>query len=271
MSRFDVSCRCRLRFAVVCAFLAQIGWTQAATVAHWTFENGVPDMVASGSGSVLDSSGNGHHGDPINGPVYRLESVGAGSVALEFDGSNDRVFIPDAPGFQLTQSITIEAWVTLDSFANPGIDQLVFRGDSRSGFDPYFLSVLDGRAFFHIADASNVGVNLASAAPLPTGQPVHVAGTLDDASGTMSVYVDGVLSNSTTTAIRPAGVLTGPTPGVALGNLQDSGVQYLDGRMHEARISDVALPPSQFLIPEPTVFCLLGVGGLLILGRRRCV
>ena len=38
---------------------------------------------------------------------------------------------------------------------------------------------------------------------MPFGEFVHVAGTLDDATGWMRIYVNGVLAAQTQTSVRP--------------------------------------------------------------------
>ena len=51
------------------------------------------------------------------------------------------------------------------------------------------------------------------------GQFVHVAATLDDATGAMTLYENGAVVAQTTTTVRPFGALD-PTqePGVGIGN-----------------------------------------------------
>ena len=74
----------------------------AATIGHWRFEEGAADSAASGSNTVVDSSGNGLHGTPVYGPVYRTDVPGSGlysnTRSMEFDGiSAQRVTVPDGP------------------------------------------------------------------------------------------------------------------------------------------------------------------------------
>jgi hypothetical protein len=79
-----------------------------------------------------------------------------------------------------------------------------------------------------------------------------VAGSLDGGSGVLAVYVNGTLGDSIVTGSRPLAVLD-PTqmPGLGIGNVQSSNYsQYFNGLIDEVRISDQALPPSQFLIAK---------------------
>ena len=62
-----------------------------------------------GAGLVSgDASGNANTGTLTNGPVW---AVGKNGGALQFDGVNDRVRVPDANVLDLSTASTFEAWV----------------------------------------------------------------------------------------------------------------------------------------------------------------
>jgi hypothetical protein len=169
----------------IASALAMASSAPAATIAHWRFEEGPLDSAASGTDSIRDWSGNNVHGTPFGGPVYRsVPTVPGSTLALEFDGMNDRVFVPDDPVVELTQGLTLEAYVLLDAYPQnaAGLAQIVFRGDDRGGIDPYYLSVTDaGILRFHIEAGFGVGARVHSPDPVVLGEFLHVAGTLDDA------------------------------------------------------------------------------------------
>jgi len=227
----------------------------SGTVAYYRFE-GTAGTAATGTGSIVDSSGNGLNGTPSNGPVYS-SSVASNPVpvngdpnatSLSFNGNNQAVYIPDNPDFQITQSLTLEAYIYALPTAG-GQGQIIFRGDDRGGYDPYFLTRgLRGNNIvsFAVTNAANQSAEVD--ATIPLSQWVHVAGTLDDATGQMRIYVNGVLVSSTVTTIRPFAILTSAEPGLGIGNLQAPTLnEPFDGMIDEARISNVALTPSQFL------------------------
>lgn len=230
---------------------------EAATVGHWRFEEGAANSAASGNNSVLDSSGHGLHGTPLYGPVYRANApttrLAANTRSLEFDGiTGQRVVVPDGPLVTLTHSLTLEAFIQARPL-KPGtgsVGEIIFRADNRPGFDPYQPGLLQpGNVLqFQITNASNQTAALT--ATVAYDEWLHVAGTLDDATGTMKLYVNGVIVASTTTTVRPLGALhSGYSPGLSLGN--DFTGQYgqcFHGLIDEVRISDVALEPHQFLI-----------------------
>jgi hypothetical protein len=173
---------------------------------------------------------------------------------LDFDGVNDRVFIADHPGFQLTDSLTLEAYIRVRSIPPSccGGTSFVFRGDDRSALDPYVLVLRpDGRLVFEIQNASASHASVISPSPVPFGTLMHVAGTLEGDTGQLTLYINGAQVAISYTSIRPFGPLTGPSPGLGIGNVQSSNyAEYFDGVIDEVRISNAALLPSQML-PSP--------------------
>jgi hypothetical protein len=174
-------------------------------------------------------------------------------LSLGFDGTDQRVFIGDDPRFVLTQSLTIEAYIKHSAFQNHQT-QILFRGDDRLALDPYLLGMYNNQLHFHVENLS--GQIASVSAPIRRlNHWIHVAGTLDDASGALRLYVNGKLVAVTTTTIRPFAQLD-PTlkPGVAVGNLQSDtwGHQPFAGLIDEVRLSNRALAPNEFLNSEPS-------------------
>lgn len=75
------------------------------------------DLVAAyafdeGTGTVAgDASGNGHVGTLVNGANWSATNKKYGAAALNLDGSNDRVDVSDSNLLDLTNGMTVEAWV----------------------------------------------------------------------------------------------------------------------------------------------------------------
>lgn len=234
--------------AAACA-LAPLA-SPAATVAYYQWENGTAGERAHGKGSLLDSSGNGLNGDPSGGLRYASSDNPGSTLALHFNGRDGRVWIKDNPLFELTHSLTLEAYLYISDFRHGGI--VLIRSDSRYDIDPYYLLLVgDGILQFSV-QGPGLGSYIRTPDPLPLNQWVHVAGTLDDATGQQALYVNGTLVASTTTAARPRQKLkrslhAGIGIGAAIEGSPDQ--YYFKGSIDDVRISDVALDPSQFLPP----------------------
>jgi|GEM_PF-1798652 len=237
----------------------------ATIVAHWKFEEGSAGMVATDPNGLIDETGN-HPASPYGDPVYQaVATPNGGQLGLNFFGSgNPRVFVPDHSAFQLTHSMTVEAFVIRQPRPT-GLGYIVFRGDDRHGNDSFALCLKgDGCVGF------GIGSEIISPDPLPLGQLLHIAGTLDDATGQHKLYINGKLVASQITTVRPQGDLEPAyNPGLGIGNTQSDVYQEpFPGAIAEVRISDVALLPGQFL-PEPATLSLLLLGGAALIRKKR--
>lgn len=230
-----------------------VGSANAGTVAYYRFEEGTNGMHAAGTNGILDSSGNGLNGTPIGLPVYTnnvpVSAAQPNNLAMRFLFQR-RIFIPDYPKLRLTNSLTLEAFIEAETYSDNetlGESQIVFRGDDRIALDPYFIELRFTNLFFAVTSVSNQMASIQ--APINLHQWHHVAGTLDGATGSMRLYIDGNLVAATNTSIRPYGELTGAYPGLGIGDVQSDNIayEYFNGFIDEVRISDVALSPSQFL------------------------
>ena len=179
------------------------------------------------SGIVGWWPGNGNGNDLVGGNDGTLVDVtftsGVDGEAFVFDfGQNPGagftgVRIPDQTAYLLTNSLSIEGWIrpTGDGYV------IFWRGDNRTGFDPYSLVMQGNNVLgFTITDGNNNMVSIFT--PLFYNQWWHVAGTLDGGTGTMSLYTNGVLAVQTNTTVRPLGSLNAAdSPGIGIGNVND--------------------------------------------------
>ena len=178
----------------------------------------------SAEGNAVDSVG-GHNGVLRN--VSFTDGVAGQAFLFAPDnfpyGTYTGVQIADKPEFALTHSLTIEGWIR-----PRGNGYLIFfRGDHRPGLDPYHLS-LDGNLNLEFGVCGSDNNDAATVRThVDIGAWIHVAGVLDDSTGTMSLYTNGVLAAQTTTAVRPFGALLAEeSPGIGIGNVNDGGNNF---------------------------------------------
>jgi len=149
--------------------------------------------------------------------------------ALDFDGVNDYVNIPDANNLDLVTNYTLEAWIyprTLGDYE--GIISK-FQTDTTNG---YVLRVMaDGRIDF---DNSKTAVGTIS-----TQQWYHIAAV--NAGGTRSLYVNGLSVPLTGTPIT---VLANTDP-LRLGEDYADAPRFFDGQMDEVRVWNTARAAAQ--------------------------
>ena len=164
---------------ILCTLLALLaaplhaGASDDGLVLHYTFE----DIV---NGVVKDESGHGHDGKIV--AVDRAEA--GGGFALQFDGTHGYVDCGALPGIDVTNSVTLEAWVKPAGVPDTEVEQIIVGKApecslfARSGGWVQFPKL--PRARFEGAEA-----------PFYAGMWHHLAGTFDDTG--VRLYIDGTL------------------------------------------------------------------------------
>jgi hypothetical protein len=209
----------------------------AGLVSWWQAQNSAVDVMGLNNATLY------------NGATYAAGKVGQ---AFSFDGVNDRASVGDSASLKLTTSLTIEGWIKVNAFPTTNPGEIFYRGDDDHYiYGPYFLCTEpDGTLQFGITPLTGGGSNLAT--PLTLGQLTHVAATLDDATGLMTLYVNGVLAAQTTTDVRPFADLNGArNPGIGIGNRGGyPGTPYnspFNGLIDELSVYNRALTPGEVL------------------------
>ncbi len=194
-------------------------------VAHYNFD-----------GNANDSSGNGKHGTENGGVSYVTGQFGQ---AVSFDGGDDYLEIPDTNLLDLSNSLTLSAWIYTTSH-EANTKGIISKGRSSNGTG-YRLGVYNGKA--------DLGLNnnlyncfVHSKEPINTNKWVHIAGSWD---GTiMKIYVNGSLNNTNDSCAGSS--LTDSSESLNIGR-ETSGLtgRYFRGRTDEARIYNRALTESE--------------------------
>jgi len=168
-------------------------------VAYYNFE-GLTGLVGE---TVADQSGNGHNGvcrqdqNTLRAPTLVPGPNGLGQ-ALSFDG-NFYVQIPNDPAFNLTDNITLAAWVSVDAFTQAW--QTMFcRGDwswrlHRNGSTDFAAFHMNG-----LANASGGDSYGASGPTTDIAVPkrwVHLVGTYKNGVGA-TLYINGSIEIANT-------------------------------------------------------------------------
>jgi hypothetical protein len=175
---------------------AQGHQTRSAPVTVTVANTQTPGLVAALgfeelSGSVVnDASGNGNHGQMTNAV---RSPAGRHGRAVSFNGTNSMISVTDAPSLDLTDGMTLSAWVNPSALSGWRTVILKERPNGLS----YGLYAHDnvGRPAGYIANPGDVGA--AGTAALPLNTWTHLALTYDGAA--LALFVNGVEVNRTST------------------------------------------------------------------------
>jgi hypothetical protein len=106
----------------------------------------------SGTGTSWgDLSGNANTGTLTNGPTFS----GGNGGSIVFDGTNDYINIPNNSSFNVTDNISVEMWVRIETTQSNNLGFLIkyangylfyvingkFRFDSRNGDGTYYITI----------------------------------------------------------------------------------------------------------------------------------
>ncbi|MFL0796731.1 MAG: hypothetical protein K6L73_04500 [Cellvibrionaceae bacterium] len=219
-------------------------------IAEWQMdENGW-----GGAGTILDATGNGYNGTPVNAVSNEGTSPGFTDSArtgdpgtcyfgdmgnYSFLGSNNqRILIPDDFGGAASPftELTLSAWVNPENTLFNSNDDHIFRKGGEFDLvitkDPSFFSQGDFLEF-RWQDGSET---FTSTSRLTMGVWSHVAVVFR--AGEQRIYINGVL-NATGTNTQP---LQNDATSLYLGSHETTDLEKLFGSLDEVRIYDVALP-----------------------------
>ncbi len=155
--------------------------------------------------------------------------------ALNFDGVNDYVSIPDNNALDLLSAFTIEGWVYPKS--STGAQVIVGKLDECAGCGnssntAYALRYNNGQLLAQISDGTSNYKSISSS-NLVLNKWQHVAMVFDGANAILSLYINGVLQSSTSTGYN---TIKDGIYSLKLGSYGTNYGQYFNGSMDNIKI-----------------------------------
>jgi ABC-type transport system involved in multi-copper enzyme maturation permease subunit len=151
--------------------------------------------------SVADASGHGRAGMRMGNPQWRPTGGRIGG-ALEFDGDGDRVEVGDESAFDVTDALTVAAWIKVNKF-DKRWQGLVTKGDSAWRLQ---RTAQEDTLAFHCNGIQSADpdwpMGVVGRKGVNDGQWHHVVAVYDGAAA--SLYIDGVLDSSSPASGRIA-------------------------------------------------------------------
>jgi len=213
------------------------------------------DCSVYGNNGQLSSASGVASNDP-------LRTAGKFGSALQFNGSSSFLQAPNSASLSITGSITLEAWVKLDSFNLA--DPIIAKWNDLAGTNDrgYSLTLQQGFLRFDVSHtgkflgACSVQTALSFAcsdsalafsfAPITLHKWTHVAGVFDSSTNTLSVYIDGTLSNSV--VAEHSNIFSNAEP-VLIGASDSGGStrQFFGGAIDEVRVWQRPLSSAEVL------------------------
>jgi hypothetical protein len=227
---------------------------QDKTVSAWIFIRANPNLESdnidlvgwwkldeSSGTSASDSSGNGNHGTLVNMNQWSDWVTGQVGGALDFDGWNDYVMVPDDSSFDIADQITAAAWI------NPG-DAWNWRTIASKLAHTYSCRLDLYWFLYH----NKIGASLAGPCSswyywtpnvqISTNVWTHVALTYDGAA--MRMYKNGVCEDTLTASGNLSLANSSSDEPFYIGRNSEWG-EYFSGRIDDVRIYSRALNASE--------------------------
>ncbi len=177
-----------------------------------------------------------------------LSAGPAAADALQFNGVNQSVQVPDSASLRQTNRITIEAWIRR---AATGVQHsIVEKYGCTAGQGGYALRVTSAdKLLFGTRDDCNNGSSVVGLASIPANVWTHVAGSWDGT--TLRVFINGVQDNSLASTRNPKAGNTS----LRIGERGNGGTSF-NGLIDEVRLWSVARTAAELAAIRTT--CLAG-------------
>jgi glucose/arabinose dehydrogenase/chitodextrinase len=192
--------------------------------------------------TAADASGHGIVGTLTNGATLTAGKYGN---AVTLDGANDFVNLGNPSALQFTGSMTVSAWVYINSFPLDDAAVVSKRTSGESGYQLDITPDTGARTIgFKLTNSSGGAMFRYGATTLQPNTWYHIAGAYDATNQTLNVYLNGTLDNG-----QLVGTVTGSqqnsTANVSIGRRAGSTGFEFPGRIDDVRIADHPLTQAQ--------------------------
>jgi len=210
----------RMILAILLVVLGLACGASAEMVAYYGFEGNASDSLGNNDGTVFGN------------PTYVTGKYGQ---AIDLDGVEDYVDCGNSAVFNMTDEITVAAWVCIDTIPAQWT-AVVTKGNSA-----WRLSTLSNtRKFVFAVTATN---NIPGATEIPVGEWHHLCGTYNGTN--IRLYLDGIEDPQSPTAY--SGNIATNSDNVYIGSNADTAANFWDGLMDDVRIYTHALDSDQVM------------------------
>lgn len=254
--------------AIVCSAwsAASLASSHAALVAHYDF-----------NGNTNDQSGLGNHGTLMNGATFSNDVPFGSGSSLSLGDGGQHVLVPHHASLDITETMTIAAWVKTEGNAWEGlVAKSPSDGSMNNHAGNYELRIENGTNQMHFlyqqggTNDTAFPISTEPAAIIAPGQWTHIAVTVEQIGfdpGTVKYYANGALVDTKFVNFGFGATNTNP---LYIGTRADLFTQW-NGQIDDLRIYNTALSDTEIgalAIPEATT-ALLAAAGLAVLGLRR--
>lgn len=147
-----------------------------------------------GEGNANDVKGTNQ--GTSHGETFVPGEVGS---AFSFNGVDSYVQVNDSSSLDMTDAITIEAWIKPDAYDPIEGQSVVTKLGGRTAERSYTMFLAsDGKLYFGTVNSAGAGGKWVPGPVIPLNQWAHVAGVKDAGSTSARIYVNGVLAASGT-------------------------------------------------------------------------
>lgn len=196
--------------------------------------NGLIASYTFDGGGASDGSGNNNNGS-VNGAGQFPDRFGNDNRALDFDGTNDYVYIATPLISNQPSPFTINCWIKSDSAGYFGT-LLADRAGTSNAYKYRILWNDDNKIRFYMYDGTTPS-QIKSLTTLQQGVWYFVSAVYDNATANMYLYINGTLEANINSSIWSAN-LNPTTIGVIQGPVTE---QWFNGAIDDLRIYNRAL------------------------------